>query len=104
MYLRDLVAQVTRPVKQLVGFARLGLEPGETNDVLFRLHADRTSYPLPNLDRIVKAGDVELLVGTSADNLPLRMVVRLTGAPRGVDSGRQLATPVEIGPLAVGER
>jgi len=65
---------------------------------------DRLQFGGDYNPEIVEAGDVELLVSTSADNLPLRMVVRLTGAPRVVDSGRQLAAPVEIIPLAMGER
>ena len=44
LYLRDVVAQVTRPVRQLAGFARVALEPGEAADVRFRLHADRTAF------------------------------------------------------------
>lgn len=96
MYLRDPVAQVVRPVRQLVGFARVGLEPGAAADVTFRLRADRTSYPLQDLRRIVEAGDVELLVGTSAADLPLCATVRLTGATRVVGADRRLHTPVDV--------
>ena len=44
LYLADPVAQVTRPVTQLAGFARVALEPGAQARVAFRLHADRTSF------------------------------------------------------------
>jgi hypothetical protein len=100
LYLRDLVAQVARPVRQLIGYARVGLEPGGAAEVTFRVHADRTSYPGPDLERIVEAGDVELLVGTSARDLPWRATVRLTGVTRVVSSKRHLDTPVEVVPAA----
>ncbi len=100
LYLRDPVAQVVRPMRQLAGFARVGLAPGDAADVTFRVHADRTSYPLPDLRRIVEAGDIELLVGTSAEDLPLRATVRLAGDPRVVGHDRRLDTPVEIVRLA----
>jgi beta-glucosidase len=99
LYLHDLVAEVARPVKQLVGFARVGLAPGEGVDVTFRVHADRTAYPNRELERIVEPGDIEVMVGTSSADLPCRGRVRLTGSLRVVGHDRQLITPVELSPL-----
>jgi beta-glucosidase-like glycosyl hydrolase len=98
LYLHDVVAQVARPVRQLAGFARVGLVPGEGVDVTFRVHADRTAYPNRELERIVEPGDIEVMVGTSAADLPCRGRVRLTGSLRVVGHDRQLITPVELGP------
>jgi Glycosyl hydrolase family 3 C-terminal domain/Fibronectin type III-like domain len=100
LYLRDLVAQVPRPVRQLAGFARVGLAPGEGVEVRFQVHADRTAYPNRKLERIVEPGDIEVMVGTSAADLPCRGRVRLTGPLRVVGHDRQLLTPVELGPAA----
>ncbi len=98
LYLRDLVAEVTRPVLQLTGFVRVPLEPGESRRVSFDVHADRTAYTGRDLRRIVDAGDVVVLVGTSAADLPCRAVLRLTGETRVVGSDRVLDTPVRLGP------
>ncbi|GAA0439383.1 glycosyl hydrolase [Acrocarpospora corrugata] len=98
LYLHDVLAQVTRPVKQLAGFVRVRLEAGESKDVQFQVHADRTAFTGRDLRRIVEPGDVEVLVGTSANDLPCRAVVRLTGAVRTVGVGRRLVTPVEVSP------
>jgi beta-glucosidase len=100
LYLRDLVGQVARPVKQLAGFTRVGLAPGEGAEVRFRVHADRTAYPNRKFERIVEPGDIEVMVGTSAADLPCRGRVRLTGSLRVVGHDRQLITPVELGPVA----
>jgi beta-glucosidase len=100
LYLHDLVAQVARPVKQLAGFARVGLAPGEAAEVRFQVHADRTAYTNRDFKRIVEPGDLEVLVGTSAADLPCRGRVRLTGPLRVVGHDRQLVTPVEVGPAA----
>jgi len=100
LYLHDVVAQVARPVKQLAGFARVGLAPGEAVDVRFRVHADRTAYPDRRFERVVEPGDVDVMVGTSAAHLPCRGRVRLTGPARVVGHDRQLITPVELGPAA----
>lgn len=98
LYLRDVVAQVVRPVRQLAGFARVRLEPGESVDVQFRVHADRTAFTGQSLDRIVEPGEVEVLVGTSAADLPCRGTVLLTGPLRVVGHDRRLVTPVDLSP------
>jgi beta-glucosidase len=100
LYLRDVVGQVTRPVKQLTGFARVRLEPGEGRDVTFRVHADRTAFTGRDFRRIVEPGDIEVFAGTSASDLPCRGTVRLTGPLRTVGHDRRLTTPVEISPVA----
>jgi beta-glucosidase-like glycosyl hydrolase len=100
LYLHDVLAQVARPVQQLAGFARVGLAPGEGVEVRFRVHADRTAYPNRELEWIVEPGDIEVMVGTSAADLPCRGRVRLTGPLRVVGHDRQLITSVELGPAA----
>ncbi|MEV4538094.1 glycoside hydrolase family 3 N-terminal domain-containing protein [Asanoa sp. NPDC049518] len=99
LYLHDLVAQVVRPVKQLVGFARVDLAPGAAADVRFRVHTDRTAFAGRDLRRIVEAGDIDVLVGTSAADLPLHGTVRLVGPTRVVGHDRHFDTPVEIAPV-----
>ncbi|WP_433016150.1 beta-glucosidase family protein [Kribbella sp. CA-294648] len=96
LYLHDVVAQVARPLKLLTGFARVSLESGEAAEVAFRVHADRTAYSGPDLRRIVEAGDLEVLVGTSSTDLPCRAIVRVTGTTRVVGHDRTMVTPVEI--------
>lgn len=101
LYLHDVLAQVTRPVKQLVGFARVALEPGAAADVTFHVHADRTAFTGRDLTRVVEPGDVEVLVGTSASDLPCRGAFRLTGPLRTVGHDRRLVTPVDVSAVAV---
>jgi beta-glucosidase len=102
LYLHDLLAQVARPVKQLAGFGRVRLDPGESGDVRWRVHAELTAYTGRDLDRIVEPGEVEVLVGTSADELPCRGSVRITGPARVVGHDRRMLTPVEVSPIASG--
>jgi hypothetical protein len=96
LYLRDVIAQVTRPVRQLTGFARVPLEPGEAKDVRFLVHTDRTAFTGRDYRRIVEPGEIEVLVGSSAEDLPCRGSVTLTGAIRETGRDRRLLTPVEV--------
>ena len=96
VYLHDPVARVARPVRQLVGFARVHLEPGSSAELVFDVHADRTAYTDASLDRIVEAGEVQFLVGTSAADDRARVAVQLRGATRIVGHDRRLDTPVRV--------
>jgi beta-glucosidase-like glycosyl hydrolase len=98
LYLHDVVASVVRPVKQLTGFRRVSLEPGEAVDVRFEVHADRTAFHDRAFRRVVEPGELEVLVGSSSATLPCRGTVRLTGSLREVGAGRRLVTPVTVEP------
>lgn len=97
LYLSDPVAQVVRPVHWLAGFARVHLEPGESREVVFRVHADRTALVGRDLKRVVEPGEIGVSLGTSSGDRPHQASVRLTGAPRVVGHDRVLDTPVEVG-------
>ena len=96
LYLHDPVASVARPVRQLVGFARVPLEPGQRARVVFRLHADRVAYTGRDLRRVVEPGALELLAGPSAGDLPLRTGLTVTGPVREVGPDRVLDTPARV--------
>jgi len=96
LYLRDPVAQVTRPARVLAGFARVRLQPGQSSRVVFRLHADRTSFHGVAGRRVVEAGVIEVDIGSSSADLRLHGEIELTGPERVVGAGRILTTPVTV--------
>ncbi len=96
LYLGDPVAEVVRPLKQLIGYAKVPLEPGQARRVTFGVHADRTSFTGLDGLRIVEPGAIELSVGFSSENRPLAATVTVTGRRRVVGEGRVLDTPVTI--------
>jgi beta-xylosidase len=96
LYLSDPVAQVVRPVRWLAGFTRVALEPGETRRVVFRLHADRTSFCGLDGDRIVEPGEIGVALGGASDSLPLRGSFVLSGPMRRTGPDRVLDTPVAV--------
>ena len=66
-YVRDLVASITRPVKELKGFRRVHLEPGQTKSVEFDLHTDDLGFYGRDMTRIVELGDFHVWIGGSSD-------------------------------------
>jgi beta-xylosidase len=107
LYLHDPVAQVTRPATQLIGYARVELEPGQESRVTFTMHADMTSFAGRANRRIVEGGLIELRLGRSSAATELVVPVELVGPERMVDISRELVTVVEIsqpGPHASGRK
>ncbi|MDL4817031.1 glycoside hydrolase family 3 N-terminal domain-containing protein [Actinomadura opuntiae] len=99
LYLSDPVASVVRPERWLAGFARVRLGPGEAARVEFEVHADRTSFTGPDLRRIVEPGMIEVAVGRSSADLPLRGSFTLDGPVREPGPDRVLTVPVVVTPL-----
>lgn len=95
LYSADPVAQVTRPVQQLVGYARVSLEPGATASVSFALHADRFSFTGLQRRRIVEPGVVHLTAGLSLTDVTAPADLTITGPARVVEDP-VLVTGVQI--------
>ncbi|MBA2721022.1 MAG: glycoside hydrolase family 3 C-terminal domain-containing protein [Chloroflexi bacterium] len=79
LYVRDEEATVARPVRELRGFRRLRLEPGECRTVVFRLSTEQFSYVGADLRRVVEPGRVSVQVGRSSADLPLTAELHLQG-------------------------
>lgn len=72
LYLRDRVASVVRPVKELKGFQKVALAPGETRTVEFTIDKDSLSFFNSALRWDAEPGEFDLLVGASSDDIRLR--------------------------------
>jgi beta-glucosidase len=68
LYIRDLVASVTRPVKELKGFQRIYLKPGQTKTVTFDLSTDDLRFYDINMNYTVQPGDFHIFVGRDSDD------------------------------------
>jgi beta-xylosidase len=79
LYLRDRVSSVTRPVKELKGFERVTLQPGETKQVAFSITPEMLAFFDINLQYTVESGDFEIMVGNSSLNEALQTVVLSVG-------------------------
>jgi beta-glucosidase len=67
LYMRDIAASVTRPVKQLKGFRRITLRPGEKRRVEFTLSPEHLGFWNQENRFIVEPGDFKVTVGDSSE-------------------------------------
>ncbi|KGF83242.1 beta-glucosidase [Massilia sp. JS1662] len=79
LYLRDSVASVVRPVKELKGFQRVMLKPGARRTVSFTVDRDTLSFFDRKLAWGAEPGAFELMVGSASDDIRLRQTIELTG-------------------------
>jgi len=71
LYINDIVASVTRPVKELKGFDRIHLQPGEERAVEFHLTADLLSFYNKKMEYVVEPGVFKVMVGRSSRDILL---------------------------------
>ena len=72
MYIRDELSSLSRPVKELRGFGRISLEPGEEKEIEFTLGFDELSMLDADLNRIVEPGKFRIMIGSSSVDIRLR--------------------------------
>ncbi|MBI5115878.1 glycoside hydrolase family 3 C-terminal domain-containing protein [Candidatus Poribacteria bacterium] len=74
LYVRDVKASVTRPVKELKGFKRITLARGEKKTVVFKLFVAQLGFYDQDMRFIIEPGAIEVMIGSSSDD------IRTTGA------------------------
>jgi beta-glucosidase len=75
LYIRDLVSSATRPMKELKGFRRIVLEPGESRTVTFDITPELLAFYDAEMKFTVEPGDFEIMVGNSSRDADLQRVV-----------------------------
>ncbi|MEM1912913.1 MAG: beta-glucosidase BglX [Thermofilaceae archaeon] len=72
LYVRDVVASVTRPVMELKGFKRVTLKPGERRRIVFKLPTQLLAFYGRDMKPRIEAGLYEVMVGSSSADIRLR--------------------------------
>lgn len=94
LYVRDRVASVTRPVKQLAGFVRLGLRAGEARRVTFHLDPGQLAFYDAQMRFVLEPGEIEIMVGASSEDVRAEGVLHIGGDVRRL-------RPVDVAPTRV---
>ena len=66
LYIRDLVGSTTRPVKELKGFERIYLQPGQTRTVTFKIAPEMLKFYNYDLQYVVEPGDFNIMIGPNS--------------------------------------
>ena len=66
LYIRDMVASISRPVKELKGFQRIHLVAGESKEVSFEITPDMLKFYNIELKHVIEPGDFQIMVGANS--------------------------------------
>ncbi|MXV50157.1 beta-glucosidase BglX [Pedobacter sp. HMF7647] len=77
LYLRDMVASVTRPVKELKDFQKVFLKAGESKTINFTITKEKLSFYDQKMNWIAEPGEFDLMIGNSSDHILLEQKFEL---------------------------
>jgi beta-glucosidase len=75
MYIRDKVSSVTRPVKELKGFKRITLAPGQTETISIAIEPEHLAFYNIDMKYVVEPGEFEIMVGNSSRDQNLQKAI-----------------------------
>lgn len=77
LYLRDVISSVVRPVKELKGFEKIRLDPGEKKTATFELGYDELKMLDKDLNWVVEPGAFKIMIGSSSEDIRLEGVIAI---------------------------
>ena len=96
LYVRDIVASVARPVKELKGFVKVELAPGEKVRVKFKLPMELLAFYDRHMRLVVEPGDFEVMVGASSEDIKLKGRFTIIGDTLVINERRTFLSGVEV--------
>ncbi len=95
LYVHDEFASLPRPVKELKGYLRLTLEPGERKTVTFHLPVNQLAFYNQDFQLVLEPGRINILLGSSSADIRLRGSFTIVGPEKMLVSQRVFTCPVE---------
>ena len=74
LYIRDVVASISRPVKELKGFQRIHLNAGESKTVTFTITPDLLKFYDYNMNFVLEPGDFDIMIGPNSRDVKKKTV------------------------------
>lgn len=96
LYICDEVACLPRPVKELKGFVRLSLLPGERRKVVFHMPVDLLAFYDADMQLVVENGTIQIMVGASSSDIRCHGSINIRGDEKSLVAKRLFNCPVEI--------
>jgi len=66
LYIKDVIGSVLRPDKELKGFEKISLEPGETKTVSFEILPEMLAFTGLEMKEVIESGEYHVLLGSSS--------------------------------------
>ncbi|MEA5079865.1 MAG: glycoside hydrolase family 3 N-terminal domain-containing protein [Anaerolineaceae bacterium] len=96
LYLQDEIGSLPRPVKELKGFVRLSLQPGEQKNIQFDVPVNLMAFFDRDLHLVVEAGKINVFIGSSSEDIRLKGEFTICGAQKMPIKQREYSCPVQV--------
>ena len=96
LYTHDEFASIPRPVKELKGYRRISLEPGETRLIKFHLPVDQLAFHDLDLNLVLEAGTIKVMLGSSSEDIRLCGDFEIVGGTKIRVQDRVFVCPVSV--------
>jgi beta-glucosidase len=93
---RDPYASLVRPVKELKAFKRVLLQPRQRAEVSFAIPVDMLNFTNRDNQRMVEAGEFEIMVGASSSDIKLKGRVEVVGENRVLDRDWRMESQAHV--------
>jgi beta-glucosidase len=97
LYVRGECASVPRPLKELKGYARIALQPGESKRITFQLPVDQLAFFDDNQDLVLEPGSIAVMLGSSSADIRLIGEFEIAGTAPIAPTERVFFCAVDIG-------
>ncbi len=77
LYIRDKISTVVRPVKELKGFTKINLKPGEIKTVSFELGFKELKLLDRDMNWVVEPGEFRVMIGSSSEDIKLKGIINI---------------------------
>jgi beta-glucosidase len=96
LYTQDEFASTPRPARELKGYRRITLDPGESRKITFHLPVDQLAYYDLDLDLVLEAGTIKVLIGSSSEDIRLCGEFEIVGGTKIRVQERVFVSPVSV--------
>jgi len=96
LYVRDNVASMVRPVKELKAFQRVELIPNQSATLTFHVPVDMLNFTDRNGKRIVEPGEFTLMAGSSSADIHGSVIAKVSGTTRELAKNWQMLSRCEV--------
>jgi beta-glucosidase len=96
LYVRDVYGSLPRPVKELKGYQRLNLQPGETRRLIFAFNVNHVAFYNSELELILEPGEVQVMLGSSSEDIRACGSFEIVGEKKMLVQERLFVCPVRV--------
>ncbi|MGO2342430.1 MAG: fibronectin type III-like domain-contianing protein, partial [Vibrio litoralis] len=82
LYIKDKLCSLVRPIRELKGFQRVDLAAGAATTVVFELPVDMLNFTNSAHQRVVEAGEFDIMIGKSATDITFTQTINVVGDNR----------------------